>query len=74
MIWKHLALIRQRRSSTLDEIDTWQPILERDLLSAQMLLDGKRMVGAAFDRRVISDHHDFLACDLAYPRDYSRGR
>ena len=38
-----------------------EPILERDLLRAQVLLDGDRVVRAALDGRVVGDDHDLAA-------------
>ena len=50
-----LGLEGQERAAGVDEVDAGQPVLERDLLGAQVLLDGDRVVGAALDRRVIGD-------------------
>ena len=51
-------------------------VLARDLLRAQMLLDGHRKVGAAFDRRIVGDDHHFAAVDDADAGDDpgARGR
>ena len=54
---EHLVLARQERAAGVDEVDARQPVLQRDLLRAQMLLDRDRVVGAAFDRRVVGDDH-----------------
>ncbi len=49
----------------IDQIDAGQPVLARDLLRAQMLLHRDRIIGAAFDRRVVGDDHAFAALDAA---------
>ena len=54
-IGKHFVLARQERAARIDEIDARQRVLERDLLRAQMLLDGDRVVGAALDGRIVGD-------------------
>ena len=50
-----VGLERQERAAAVDEVDARQPVLERDLLGPQVLLDGHRVVGAALDRRVVGD-------------------
>ena len=52
-VGEHLVLHRQERAAGVDEVDARQPVLERDLLRAQVLLDRDRVVGAALDRRVV---------------------
>ena len=44
----------------------------RDLLRAEMLLDGHRVVGAALDRRVVGDDHDIRARHPADAGDHAR--
>ena len=56
-VGKDLVLQRQECPAGVDEIDARQAILERDLLRAQMLLDRQRVVGAAFDGRVVGEDH-----------------
>ena len=60
-----LGLERQERAARIDEVDARQPVLERDLLRAQVLLDGHRVVGAALDRRVVGDDDAGRALDPA---------
>ena len=52
---EHVGLEGKERAAAVDEIDAGQLVLERDLLRAQVLLDGHRVVGAALDGRVVRD-------------------
>ena len=56
---EHLVLARQEGTARVDEIDARQPILQRDLLGAQVLLDRHRVVGAALDGGIVGDDHAF---------------
>ena len=47
------ASLHPKSAAAVDEIDAGQPILERDLLRAQVLFDCERVVRPAFDRRVV---------------------
>ena len=60
-VGKHLVLVRQVGAAGIHQIDAWQPVLRRDLLCAQMLLDRERVVGAALHRGVIADDDAFAA-------------
>ena len=64
-VGKDLGLERQERAARIDEVDARQPVLERDLLRPQVLLDRHRVVGAALDRRVVGDDHAGRALDAA---------
>ncbi len=64
-VGEHLVLPRQERAAGVDQIDARQPILRRDLLRAQVLLDRNRIVGTTFDRRIVGDDHAFAAGDPA---------
>ena len=64
-VGEDLGLERQERAARIDEVDARQPVLERDLLGAQVLLDGHRVVGAALDRRVVGDDDAGRALDPA---------
>ena len=64
-VGKHLVLTGQEGASGVDQIDAGQPILPRDLLSAQVFLDRNRVVGTAFDRRVVGHDHAFATGDPA---------
>ncbi len=56
-IGKDLILGGQERPAALHQIHTGQMIVPRDLLGAQMLLDGEGIVRAALDGRIIGDNH-----------------
>ena len=58
-----LVLHRQEGAAGVDQVEARQPVLERDLLGAEVLLDGHRVVGAALDRRVVGDDHALDALD-----------
>ncbi len=73
-VGEHLVLHRQERAAGVDEVDARQPVLGRDGLRAQVLLDRHRVVGAALDRRVVGDHHDLAAADPADAGDDAGGR
>ena len=60
-IGKDLGLQRQKRAARVDEVDAGQAVLERDLLRAQVLLHGDRVVGAALDGGVVGDDHHLAA-------------
>src|SRR5215470_7981789 len=46
-----VVLLGQERAARIDEVDARQPVLDRDLLAAQVLLHRHRVVGAALHRR-----------------------
>ena len=71
-VGEHLVLARQERPAGVDQIDARQPVLPGDLLCAQVLLDGDRVVRAALHRRVVGDDHAFAARDAADACDHSR--
>ena len=73
-VGEHLVLAGQERAAGVDEVDARQPVLQRDLLGAQMLLDRHRVVGAAFDRRVVGDDHALPPGDPADAGDDPGGR
>ena len=56
-VGEHLVLGRQERPAGVDEVDARQPVLERDLLGPQVLLDRHRVVRAALDGGVVGDDH-----------------
>ena len=49
-------------------------VVAGDLLRAQMLLHGQRIIGAAFYGRVIRHHHAFAAGDAPDAGDQARAR
>ncbi len=72
LVRKNFVLHRQERAARFDEIDARKAVFRRNLLRAQMLLHRHRMIGAAFDRRVIGDDHAFDACNAPYAGDNAR--
>ena len=73
-VGEHLGLERQEGAARVDEVDAGEPILQRHLLRAQMLLDGEREVRAALHGRVVRDEHALSALDDADPRHDSGRR
>ena len=71
-VGEDLGLQRQEGAARVDEVDAGEVVLLRDLLRAQMLLDGEREVGAALDGRVVCDDDALLALDDADARSRSR--
>ena len=69
---KDLGLQRQERAARVDQVDAGQPVLERDLLRADVLLHRDRIVGAALDRRVVGDDQHLAARDPADAGDDAR--
>ena len=69
-----LGLEREECAAAVDEVDARQPVLERDLLGAQVLLDGHRVVRAALDRRVVGDDDAGRALDAADAGDDAGAR
>ena len=65
-VGEHLVLSGQKRPAGVHQVETRQSVLRRDLLSAQMLFDRHRVVGAPFDGRVVGHDHAFPA---GYPAD-----
>ena len=64
-VGEDLGLPRQVGAAALQQVDARQPVLHRDLLRSKLLLDGDRVEGAAFDGRVVGDHHALPAVDRA---------
>ena len=73
-IGEHLGLERQEGAARVDEVEARQPVLARDLLCAQMLLHGHRVVGAALDRGVVRDDDALATFDDPDSRDDARRR
>ena len=73
-VGEDLGLERQERAAAVDEVDARQAVLERDLLGAEVLLDGHRVVGAALDRRVVGDDDAGRALDAADAGDDAGAR
>ena len=60
-VGEHLVLTRQEGTAGVDEVQTRQPVLRRNLLCAKVFLHGDRVVGAALDRGVVGHDHAFPA-------------
>ena len=73
-IGEHVVLARQERAARIDQVDARQPVLERDVLRAQVLLDRDRVVGAALHRGVVADDHALDAAHAADAGDHAAGR
>ena len=68
-VGKDVGLHRQKSAARVDEVNARQPVLERDLLRSQMLLDRQWVVRAALDGRVVRDDHTGTPLNDADPRD-----
>ena len=64
-IGKYLVLARQVGTAGVDQIDARQAVLLGNRLGAQMLLHRQRIIGAAFDRRIVGDNHAFNTFNAA---------
>ena len=74
-VGEDLVLQRQVRAAGVDEVDARQPVVQRHLLRAQVLLDRQREVRAALDRRVVGDDDDLAPVHAADAGDDpGRGR
>ena len=71
-VGEDLGLQRQERAAGVHQVDARQAVLERDLLRAQVLLDGDRVVGAALHRGVVGHDQHFATRDPADAGDQSR--
>ena len=72
-VGEDLVLLGQERAAGVDEVDARQVVVQRDLLGAQVLLDGDRVVGAALDGGVVGDDHALAAGDAADAGDDAGG-
>jgi hypothetical protein len=73
-IGKDFRLQRQERPSRVDQVDAGEMIVSRHLLSAQVLLHGHGIVGAAFHRGVVGDDQALGPAHPADAGDDPRGR
>ena len=73
-VGEDLGLQRQEGAARVDQVDAGQPVLERDLLRADVLLDRQRIVGAALDRGVVGDDQHLASGDAADAGDDAGGR
>src|SRR5690606_24210319 len=65
-VGKDFILVGQVGAARVHQVNAGQAILLCNLLRPQVFLDGKRVVGAAFDGGVVADDHAFHAGDPAY--------
>ena len=73
-VGKHLILARQEGTPRVHQVDAGQVIFGRDGLCSQVFLDGDGVVGAAFYRGVVGDHHTGLSFDLSDSADEAAAR
>jgi hypothetical protein len=73
-VGEDLVLARQEGATGVHQVDARQAVLRGDLLGAQVLLHRHRVVGAAFDRRIVGDDHAFPPRHTADSRDDPGGR
>jgi hypothetical protein len=66
-----LVLVRQVRPARVHKVDAGQVALLGDLLSAEVLADGHRVVGAALHGGVVADHHDVAPMHSPHPGDHA---
>src|SRR5262249_22035233 len=71
-IGEDLGLEREEGATRVDEVQARQPVLQRHLLRAQVLLDGQREVGATLHRCVVRDDDALAALDDADARSSGR--
>jgi hypothetical protein len=69
-VGEHLRLVRQISPARVHQVHARQPVLQRDLLRAQMLLHRHRIVSAAFDRGVVAHDHRLAARHPPDPGDH----
>ena len=65
LVREDLVLVGQVGAARVDEVDAGQPVLQGDLLGAQVLLHRQRVIGAALHGGVVGDDDAFLPGDAA---------
>ena len=73
-VGEHLVLVRQVGAAGIHQIDAGQAVLLGDLLRADVLLHGHRVVGAALDRCVVGDHNALAPLHAPDAGDDAGGR
>ena len=73
-VGEDLVLHRQEGAAGVDQVDAGQPVVQRHLLRAQVLLHRHRVVGAALDGGVVGDDDALPAGDPADAGDDPGGR
>ncbi len=71
-VGEDLGLEREEGAAGVDEVDAREAVLAGDLLRAQVLLHGERVVRAALDRGVVRDDRDLASFDDADAGDDAR--
>mmetsp|Transcript_16687 Transcript_16687/g.38301 ORF Transcript_16687/g.38301 Transcript_16687/m.38301 type:complete len:228 (-) Transcript_16687:334-1017(-) len=74
LIGKDSSLLRQKGPAAVYQIDARQIVLQRNLLCTQVLLDCDRIVGPAFDRGIVGNHHAKLTGNHSDSSDNSATR
>ena len=69
LVREDLVLLGQEGPAGVHEVDAGQPVLQRDFLGPEVLLDRHRVVGAALDGGVVGDDQHLAAVDQADPGD-----
>ena len=72
-VGENLVLVRQVGAAAVHQVQAGQPVLLRDLLRAEVLLDSDGVVGAALHRGVVGDDDAFAAGDAADAGDHAAG-
>ena len=73
LVRKYLVLHRQEGAAGIDHVDAGQIVLPRDVLRAQVLLHGHRIIGATLDGGVIGDDDAFAARNASHAGDDAGG-
>ena len=73
-VGEDLGLERQERAPAVHQVHAGQLATGRDLLGAEVFLDGQRVVGPALHAGVVRDHHDQAARNRGHPGDQASGR
>src|SRR6185503_17219114 len=68
-VGEDVVLLGKEAAARVDQIDARQPVLRRDLLRAQVLLDRHGIVSPALDGRVVRHDHAFAARHAADAAD-----
>ena len=73
-IRKHLVLVGQVRAAGIHQIHAGQVAFRRNLLGAQMLFHGHRIIGAALHRGIVADDHHVAPMHTPHARNHTRRR
>src|SRR6059036_1816266 len=71
---EYLRLQGQEGAARVHQVGAREPVLEGDLLRAELLLDGERVERPALHRHVVADHHRLVAGDRADTGHQAAGR